>query len=52
MTHQGKIRRHHRRPVHPWFSGAGYLYTAEYFKIAAEHLNPGGIICQWLPLYE
>ncbi|RII26513.1 MAG: spermidine synthase [Geobacter sp.] len=39
-------------PVHPWFSGAGYLYTAEYFKLAAEHLNPGGIICQWLPLYE
>ncbi|HUJ19300.1 MAG TPA: fused MFS/spermidine synthase [Nitrospirota bacterium] len=39
-------------PVHPWFSGAGYLYTAEYFKLAAQHLNPGGIICQWLPLYE
>jgi spermidine synthase len=39
-------------PVHPWFSGAGYLYSTEYFKLAAEHLNPGGIICQWLPLYE
>ncbi len=39
-------------PVHPWFSGAGYLYTTEYFRAAAEHLNPGGIICQWLPLYE
>jgi spermidine synthase len=39
-------------PIHPWFSGAGYLYTTEYFKIAADHLNPGGIICQWLPLYE
>jgi spermidine synthase len=39
-------------PVHPWFSGAGYLYTTEYFKIAADHLNPGGIICQWLPIYE
>lgn len=39
-------------PVHPWFSGAGYLYTSEYFKLAAEHLNPGGIICQWLPIYE
>ncbi|MDD1744873.1 MAG: fused MFS/spermidine synthase, partial [Candidatus Methanoperedens sp.] len=39
-------------PVHPWFSGAGYLYTTEYFKIAADHLNPRGIICQWLPLYE
>lgn len=39
-------------PIHPWFRGAGYLYTAEYFKIAAEHLLPGGIMCQWLPIYE
>ncbi len=39
-------------PIHPWFSGAGYLYTTEYFKLAAERLNPGGIICQWLPIYE
>ena len=39
-------------PIHPWFSGAGYLYTAEYFRLASEHLNPGGIACQWLPIYE
>ena len=39
-------------PIHPWFRGAGYLYTREYFKLAAEHLLPGGIICQWLPIYE
>lgn len=39
-------------PIHPWFSGAGYLYSTEYFKIAAEHLNSGGVVCQWLPLYE
>jgi spermidine synthase len=39
-------------PVHPWFSGAGYLYSTEYFRLAAQHLNPGGILCQWLPLYE
>ena len=39
-------------PVHPWFSGAGYLYSTEYFRLAASKLNPGGIICQWLPLYE
>jgi spermidine synthase len=39
-------------PIHPWFSGAGYLYSAEYLKLAAEHLNPGGIVCQWLPIYE
>lgn len=39
-------------PIHPWFRGAGYLYTTEYFKLASDHLLPGGIICQWLPLYE
>jgi len=39
-------------PIHPWFRGAGYLYTNEYFALASEHLLPGGIICQWLPIYE
>jgi spermidine synthase len=39
-------------PIHPWFSGAGYLYTTEYFRLASERLNPGGVICQWLPIYE
>lgn len=39
-------------PIHPWTQGSGYLYTREYFKIAAAHLLPGGIMCQWLPIYE
>ena len=39
-------------PIHPWFRGAGYLYTTEYFKLAADHLNPGGVVAQWLPIYE
>src|SRR6185369_11069224 len=39
-------------PVHPWFSGSGYLYSSEYFRLASQKLSPGGIICQWLPLYE
>jgi spermidine synthase len=39
-------------PIHPWFSGAGYLYTTEYFRLAADRLEPGGVICQWLPIYE
>jgi spermidine synthase len=39
-------------PIHPWFSGAGYLYSVEYFRLASEHLNPGGMVCQWLPIYE
>jgi spermidine synthase len=39
-------------PIHPWFKGAGYLYASEYFALAAGHLKPGGVIAQWLPLYE
>ncbi len=39
-------------PIHPWFGGGGYLYTIEYFKLASEHLLPGGVVCQWLPIYE
>ena len=39
-------------PIHPWTQGSGYLYTSEYFKLASEHLRPGGIMCQWLPIYE
>ncbi|MBU0908865.1 MAG: fused MFS/spermidine synthase, partial [Proteobacteria bacterium] len=39
-------------PIHPWTQGSGYLYTAEYFKLASEHLEYGGVMCQWLPIYE
>jgi len=39
-------------PIHPWSGGASYLYTDEYFRLAAGRLNPGGVICQWLPIYE
>ncbi len=39
-------------PIHPTWRGAGYLYTTEYFRLAAKHLATGGIICQWLPLYQ
>jgi len=39
-------------PIHPWMKGAAALYTEEYFELAAEHLNPGGVVTQWVPLYE
>jgi len=39
-------------PIHPWTQGSGYLYTAEYFQMASRHLLPGGVMCQWLPIYE
>jgi spermidine synthase len=39
-------------PIHPWFRGAGYLYTRQYFELAAARMNPGGVMAQWLPLYQ
>ena len=52
MTSKNKFDVITADPIHPWFSGAGYLYTTEYFKLASEHLLPGGVVCQWLPIYE
>lgn len=39
-------------PIHPWVKGAATLYTREYFELCKQRLNPGGIITQWVPLYE
>jgi spermidine synthase len=39
-------------PIHPWVRGAATLYSLEYLQIARDHLNPGGIVTQWVPLYE
>ncbi len=39
-------------PIHPWVKGAATLYTQEYFEICRNHLNPDGVITQWVPLYE
>jgi spermidine synthase len=39
-------------PIHPWVKGAASLYTREYFTAVKEHLNPGGVVTQWVPLYE
>lgn len=32
--------------------GCAYLYTADYYALCRDRLNPGGIMCQWVPLYE
>jgi spermidine synthase len=39
-------------PIHPWVKGAATLYTEEYLELCRQHLNPGGVISQWVPLYE
>jgi spermidine synthase len=37
---------------HPARDGAGALYTREHFRALRSCLAPGGLLCQWLPLYQ
>jgi len=39
-------------PIHPWLSGAGSLYAVEHFQSCRARLKKGGVVAQWLPLYE
>jgi spermidine synthase len=39
-------------PIHPWVKGSATLYTREYFELMRSHLNPGGVVTQWVPFYE
>jgi spermidine synthase len=39
-------------PIHPWVKGSATLYSREYFELVRERLNPGGVVTQWVPLYE
>ncbi len=36
----------------PWRAGTGGLYTREHFEAIQRRLAPGGLFCQWLPLYQ
>lgn len=39
-------------PIHPWVKGSAVLYSQEYFQLCRQRLNPGGLLTQWVPLYE
>ena len=39
-------------PIHPWVKGMSTLYSREYYELARSHLNPGGVVAQWLPIYD
>lgn len=36
----------------PWQSGECGMYTREHFESVRAALRPGGLFCQWLPLYQ
>jgi len=39
-------------PIHPWVKGTSVLYSKEYYELCKRHLNPGGVVAQWLPIYD
>lgn len=39
-------------PSNPWMAGIGYLFTRQFYQLAKRRLAPGGIMCQWLQLYN
>ncbi len=39
-------------PIHPFVKGSAALYSRDYFEMVKARLNPGGIVTQWVPLYE
>ncbi|HEY3318413.1 MAG TPA: fused MFS/spermidine synthase [Coriobacteriia bacterium] len=39
-------------PFDPWTKGAATLSTTEFFQSVKSHLNPGGVVTVWVPLYQ
>jgi spermidine synthase len=39
-------------PIDPWVKGCAALNTVEYYQMCRDHLNPGGVVALWIPLYE
>jgi spermidine synthase len=39
-------------PLDPWVKGTAALYTKEFFEAARRHLNPGGVVTQFVQLYN
>ena len=39
-------------PIHPWVKGTSVLYSKEYYELVKQHLKPGGVVAQWLPIYD
>jgi len=39
-------------PMHPGLKGVSALYSLEFYEEARKRLRPGGVLCQWVPLYS
>ena len=36
----------------PWRTGEGRLFSTEHFQNVRHSLKPGGLFCQWLPMFQ
>ncbi|HXJ61578.1 MAG TPA: fused MFS/spermidine synthase [Verrucomicrobiae bacterium] len=39
-------------PSNPWIPGAANLFTREFFEVSRRKLQPDGLFCQWIQIYE
>ena len=39
-------------PSNPWIAGVNNLFTEDFYKLVRRRLEPDGVFCQWLQLYE
>ncbi len=39
-------------PSNPWVSGVAGLFSIEFYRNTRRHLNDGGVLAQWLQVYE
>jgi len=39
-------------PIHPFILGNGILYSSDHWRVCRERLREGGVIAQWIPLYQ
>jgi spermidine synthase len=39
-------------PSNPWIGGLASLFSLEFFQMARDHLEPGGVMLQWLQGYN
>lgn len=38
-------------PPPPSDAGIVNLYSKEFYQLCKQHLNPGGVLCQWMPMH-
>jgi spermidine synthase len=39
-------------PPHPRDAGSANLYSSEFYRLCRKQLNPGGLLVQWIPLFQ